>query len=53
MQRKAKRKAAPQAEEDLVKPEVTPLHTPRTPAQKSASKPARVAQKRLREGGMN
>jgi hypothetical protein len=49
MQRKARRKEAPQAEEDLENPEVTPLHTPRTPAQKSASKPARVARKRLRE----
>ena len=53
MQRKARRRAAPQAEEDLENPEVTPLDTPRTPAQKSAIKPARVARKRLREDGMN
>ena len=30
-------------------PEVTPLHTPRTPAQKRARRPARLARKRLRE----
>ncbi len=44
---KARRKADPQAEENLENPEVTPLHTLKNPAQKSASTPARLARKRL------
>ena len=45
--RKARRKTAPQAEDNLAKPEVTPPPTPRTPAQKRASTPARLARMRL------